>query len=133
MILIALGHIDSIPAAGWLKCFGEAFIASRRCSVVEYANNKINLLRETGGTISINVKVLHRESPFSHSRSFLISKTWNTAIFPYFPLKITYFPLFFTLFPQKFLDMQAKAHFFALTKANFEATLAKEKMILSFF
>ena len=48
MILIALGHIDSIPAAGWLKRFDKAFpIASRRCSVVESANNKINLLRET--------------------------------------------------------------------------------------
>ena len=49
MILIALGHIDSIPAAGGLKRFEEAFpIASSRSSVVEYTNNKINLLRDTG-------------------------------------------------------------------------------------
>ena len=31
VILIALGHIDSIPAAGWLKRFDDAFpIVSRR-------------------------------------------------------------------------------------------------------
>jgi len=68
-----------------------------------------------------------RESPFSHSRSFLISKTWNTAIFPYFPLKITYFPLFFTLFPQKILDMQGKGTLFRPHKSKFRRYISQSK------
>ena len=69
----------------------------------------------------------NRESPFSHSRSFLISKTWNTAIFPYFPLKITYFPLFFTLFPQKILDMQGKGTLFRPHKSKFRSYISQSK------
>ena len=68
-----------------------------------------------------------RESPFSHSRSFLISKTCNTAISPYFPLKITYFPLFFTLFPQKILDMQGKGTLFRPHKSKFRSYISQIK------
>ena len=71
--------------------------------------------------------ILPRESPFSHSRSFLISKTCNTAIFPYFPLKITYFPLFFTLFPQKFLDMQDKGTLFRPHKSKIWSYISQSK------
>ena len=69
--------------------------------------------------------------PKAHSnftpRSFLISKTWNTAIFPYFPLKITYSPLFFTLFPQKFLDMQGKGTLFRPHKSKFRSYISQSK------
>ena len=51
VILIALGHIDSIPAAGWLKRFDEAF--PLKVVVVRLWGTQtikgINLLRETGG------------------------------------------------------------------------------------
>ena len=53
--------------------------------------------------------------------------TWNTAIFPYFPLKITYFPLFFTLFPQKILDMQGKGTLFRPHKSKFRSYISQSK------
>ena len=62
MILIVLGHIDSIPAAGMLKPFDKAFpIASCRCLIVEHANDKINFYVGLVGMISIKVKVLQQD------------------------------------------------------------------------
>ena len=78
--------------------------------------------------IPASLQIVSLISKQKEKRSFLVFKTCNTANFT---LKITYFPLFFTLFPQNSSICKAKAHYFALIKANFEA-LAKAKMILSF-
>ena len=62
MILIALGHIDSIPAAGWLKRFDEAF----PLKVVVVRVWSTQTIKEIFyvrlvGTISIKVKVLQQD------------------------------------------------------------------------
>ena len=62
MILRALGHIDSVPAAGWLKRFDEAFplkvvVVRELWSTQTKKNTYVRLV----GTISIKTKVLQQD------------------------------------------------------------------------